>query len=142
MTGRPGQATLAVLTANELVDIDPRVSTVEYRKLPPAPRHDLDVTGVRRRFAGLLQVTVDYRDADTGGRRRLTYNLNPEASTASTEVVTYWNVWLLDLPDDVRHAEFDGVPTGMTHLDGDELRTPPDPEVIAAHLAGLLTTRG
>ena len=30
----------------------------------------------------------------------------------------------------------------MTFLDGDELHTVPDPEVIAAHLAGLLTTRG
>ena len=92
MTGRPGQATLAVLTANALIDTDPRVTAVTYRVMP-LPAGD-DPTGVWGYLAGCLQVTVDYLDADTDGRRRLTFNLNPEATTASVEVVTYWNVGL------------------------------------------------
>lgn len=142
MNAPTGQASLAVLIANELIAIDPRVTVVEYTQISTAGLSFVVDDKFGELFEGCLLVVVDYRDADTDGRRRLTYNLHRDASATDDLVSVFWHVWLIDLPDDVVYAELDGVPVGLTSVDGDELVAPPDPDDIAARIAGIMTTRG
>lgn len=118
-----GQASLAVLTAQALVEGDDRVTTIQYTRLrtPGLPQFD-----------GVLQVTVDYLDADTNGRRRLTFTFDNTASTAHEQVTVYWHTWIVD----------PGSAFGLVELDGDDLYCRPAADEVAAYLSALLTTRG
>lgn len=139
MNAPTGQASLAVLIANELIAIDPRVTVVEYTQISTAGLSFAVDDKFGELFEGCLLVVVDYRDADTDGRRRLTYNLHRDASTYAELVSVFWHVWLIDVdpadPDDVEAVT-------LTSVDGDELVAPPDPDDIAARIAGIMTTRG
>lgn len=137
-----GQASLAVLIANELIETDPRIVSVEYTQISTAGLSFVVDEKVGEMFEGCLLVTTEYVDGDTDGRRRLTFNLHRDASSCHDLVSVFWNTWLIDLPDDVMYAELDEVPVGVTSLDGDELVAPPDPDDIAARIAGIMTTRG